>query len=219
MDPNPPPIVETALDVHEVTDDEYVEVLGHCARVMAESRIPHCFIGGLASTIYGRRRTTRDLDLFVRPEDADRTLRVLRDAGFDVERSDPDWIFKAARNGLLVDVIFRSSDGTLLDPELENHVRTEEYHGLRLPVIPPEDLLITKTSAFREDTPRQWFDCLAVLDSVELDWDYLVERARAKPHRVLALLLFGLGNGRRVPDEVLETLLASAIQVSRERAA
>ncbi len=219
MDPSPAPNVRTALQVREVTDDEYREVLAICVRVMADSGIPHCFIGGLASAIYGRRRSSHDLDLFVRPEDADRTLKALAGNGFEVERSDPDWIFKAERGGLLVDVIFRSSDGTLLDPELENHIRLVDHLGLRIPVIPPEDLLITKVSAFREDTPRQWFDCLAVLDHLEPDWAYLVERARGKPHRVLSLLLFAASNGCRVPGDVLKELLEAALRVDRERAA
>lgn len=48
MDPDPSPIVETALPVHEVTDEEYLDVLDTCLRVMDASGIPHCFIGGLA---------------------------------------------------------------------------------------------------------------------------------------------------------------------------
>ncbi len=87
MDPAPSPIVETALPVHEVTDEEYLDVLDACLRVMDASGIPHCFIGGLAPSIYGRDRTTHDLDLFVRPEDADRTLKALAAGGFRVERS------------------------------------------------------------------------------------------------------------------------------------
>lgn len=219
MDPAPPPIVDTALPVREVPDSEYLAVLDTCIEVMSRSGIPHCFMGGLASTIYGRDRTTHDLDLFVRPEDADRTLKALAAHGFRVERSEPDWIFKAERNGLLVDVIFRSSDGTLLDPELEHHVRVETYRGRRLPVIPPEDLLITKVSAFREDTPHQWFDCLFVLDHTEIDWGYLVERARGKPHQVLGLLLFALGNQRPVPEAALRELFEAALRRSREHAA
>ncbi|HEX6548579.1 MAG TPA: nucleotidyltransferase [Candidatus Dormibacteraeota bacterium] len=219
MGPLPPQIVETRLPVHDVTDAVYLEVLDDVASALAGSGIPHCFIGGLASSVYGRDRHTHDLDLFVRPEDADRTLEVLAGHGFEVERSCPDWIYKAAKRGLLVDVIFMTTDGTVLDPELELHVRTAVFAGRKLPVIAPEDLLITKLSAFREDTAHQWFDCVALLESTELDWHYLMARAREKPHRLLSLLVFVAGSGRKLPAGVLEELFASVQRLGRERAA
>jgi hypothetical protein len=219
MDPSEARVVETALDVHDVSDETYLKVLDACLRVMAESGIRYCFIGGLASSIYGRQRTTHDLDLFVRPEDAERTLGHLAANGFKVEKSDPDWIFKAEREGLLVDVIFRASEGTVLDGDLERRIRVADFGGRRVPIVPPEDLLVTKVAAFREDTPRQWFDCLAVLQNTELDWDYLVARTLRKPHRVLALLLYAAGGGSRVPEDTLRRLFEAVIRVNQEPAA
>ena len=212
MDPRPAPNVETDLPVHaEVDEETYLRTLDEVNEAMGASRRPYCFMGGLASTVYGRERLTHDLDLFVAREAAVGALEVLAAHGFDVERSDPGWIYKAAKRGLMVDVIFEASDGTTLDAELARRIRIEEYRGRRLPLIPPEDLLLTKVSAFREDTARQWFDCLGIVESAELDWAYLTRRALPKPYRVTALLIWAQGNRGCVPPDVLEELTQAVL--------
>lgn len=217
MDPNPPPLVPTELDVREVDDATYERLLPRAVTVMRESGIPHCFIGGLAATVHGRPRHTKDLDVFVRPEDANRALEAFAADGWATERSNPQWIFKAATEGFLVDLIFMSSDGTVFDPEMERHVRLHDHLGVQIPLAPAEDVIVMKVWAFREDTPQQWFDCLAMIDTGKIDWGYLVDRVRAKPHRVLSLLVFAWSNGHPVPDAVLDTLYDAARAVAAER--
>ena len=212
MDPRPAPNVETDLPVHEEVDEEsYLRTLDEVNAALQAWGRPYCFMGGLASTIYGRDRLTHDLDVFVPSDLADGALEVLAANGFDVERSDAGWIFKAAKRGLMVDVIFEASDGTTLDEELARRVRVEEYAGRRLPLMPPEDLLLTKISAFREDTARQWFDCLGIIEHAELDWAYLTKRALPKPHRITALLVWAQGNRDCVPASVIEQLTQAVL--------
>lgn len=200
-------VVDTQLPVREVSDATYRSVLADCVGIMARSGLPHAFMGGLASSIYGRVRRTHDLDLFVRPDDAERALEVLAAAGYQTERSNPDWIYKATKHGLLVDVIYTGSDGAVFDADMEEHVRIVEHEAVRLPIVSPEDLLTLKLAAFREDTARQWYDCLALLENVELDWDYLVRRARRRPHRVLSLLVYAVGEDLPVSWTAVEQLV------------
>ena len=200
-------IVDTQLPVHDVSEATYRSVLADCAAVMAASGLPHAFMGGLASSIYGRVRRTHDLDLFVRPDDAERALEVLSAAGYETEKSNPDWIYKATKKGLLVDVIYMGSDGAVFDAEMEEHVQVVEHEGVRLPIVSPEDLLTLKLAAFREDTARQWYDCLALIENVELDWDYLVRRAARRPYRVLSLLVYAAGEGLPVSWSAVERLV------------
>jgi hypothetical protein len=203
-------IVDTQLPVQEVGEETYLEVLADCVRVIGESGIPHAFMGGLASTIYGRERHTHDLDLFVRPADAERTLEVLAAAGYRTEKSNPDWIYKAEKRGLLVDVIYRGTDGAEFDEDMERHLRRVEFAGVVLPIVSPEDLVTLKLAAFREDTARQWYDCLALLEAQAIDWEYLCARARRKPHRPLSLLVFAAGEGLAVPVSAIDCIRASA---------
>src|SRR5215218_2511374 len=66
----------------------------------------------------GRPHGTHDVDLLVRPGDARAMLRAFAAAGFDTEETDQTWLYKATRDGVLVDVIFESTGGIVLDQEM-----------------------------------------------------------------------------------------------------
>ena len=71
----------------------------------------------------------------------------------------------------------------------------------------PEDLVVMKAIATSEDTPRYWYDAVAIIAQTELDWDYLVTRAKQHgARRVLSLLLFADSLDLVVPPGPVETL-------------
>jgi predicted nucleotidyltransferase len=164
------------------------------------------FMGGIASAIHGRPRWTHDIDLFVRPEHARLLLEALAKAGFETSEEDPYWLFKAWRDGVLVDVIFRSHGDIYLDDEMQSSAVEASFHGRRLPVIAPEDLLVIKALVHAEYSPRHWHDALALVSRCELDWDYVLRRARHGPRRVLSLLLYAQSNDLPVPFPVVDEL-------------
>jgi len=178
----------------------------HVAAAADALGIDHVFIGGLASAIYGRPRVTHDVDVFVRPEDARRLLGGLADRGFNVEERAPDWLFKAWTEDQAVDIIFRSSADIYLDDDLLAHARIVVFSGRNVRIASPEDLIIIKAAAHAENSPRHWHDALAVLARSPIDWDYLVDRSRRSPRRVLSLLLYAESNDLLVPDTVLSRL-------------
>ena len=64
-----------------------------------------------------------------------------------------------------------------------------------------------KALAASEDTPRYWYDALGIIGHADLDWDYLIRRARANgPRRILALLLYAWSNDLVVPGDPVRTL-------------
>src|SRR3954469_9426759 len=85
--------------------DRFDRVLGETVEAMEEARLRYVFIGGIASGGLGRPRTTRDIDLFVMPEEADLALKALAKKGFKTERTDPSWLYKGFKDDILVDVI------------------------------------------------------------------------------------------------------------------
>ena len=85
---------------------------------LERERIEYALMGGLASAVVGRPRRTRDLDLFVLPSRALPALAALSRAGFRTERTDETWLYKAWDGGVLVDLIFRSKGGLILNPEI-----------------------------------------------------------------------------------------------------
>ncbi len=194
------------------SDDDFDEgtflaVLAETAGALEQKGIPHLFMGGVSSAAYGRPRGTRDIDVLVRPEDAGLALDALATFGFRTDQTYPDWLYKAFKDGVTVDVVFASSGGILLDDEMLERATVESYRGERVPVLPPEDLLVIKALAHDEHMPRHWHDGLAVVARCQLDWDYLVRRARRHgARRVLSLLLYAQSNDLVVPNGPLRVL-------------
>jgi predicted nucleotidyltransferase len=184
-------------------------VLADVVRILDAARLPYVTIGGTASWVHGRPRSSGDIDLLVRPSDAPRALETLAEHGFDTERTDEHWLYKAFRDNVLVDVLFRSSGDIFLDDTMLERSRLAEFRGTALRLIAPEDLLVIKALAHREETPRHWYDALAVIARSELDWDYVVERARKGPRRVLSLLVYATSVDLLVPAEPIRQLYES----------
>ena len=93
----------------------FLDALRDSTAAIERAAIPWALIGGLASAILGRPRHTLDIDIMVRPQDAERALDVLDAAGFRTERTDARWIFKGFRDELTVDVIFKVRGDIYLD--------------------------------------------------------------------------------------------------------
>jgi predicted nucleotidyltransferase len=201
---------EWAGTLPQVDEATFHRVLADAIRVAEATGLPHAFMGGIASTALGRPRWTHDVDLLVRPGDARAMLRAFAAAGFATEETDQAWLYKATRDGVLVDVIFESTGGIVLDEEMLARVRPARFDGLVLSVLAPEDLLVIKAIVHREHRQRHWFDALALVEAAELDWDYLLRRAAPNPRRVASLLLYAQTDGLDVPDWVVEELLAEA---------
>jgi predicted nucleotidyltransferase len=175
---------------------------------LADARISFLVIGGLASASLGRPRCSSDIDLLIDARDVADALAALEGSGFRTEETNPHWLFKAFRDDVLVDLLIKSKGDIYLDEPMRGRALQREVHGVSVPVIGPEDLLVMKALAHDEETPRHWFDALALVATGALDWDYLLERARKGPLRVLSLVAYGGSLGLAVPEGVMAALLA-----------
>jgi predicted nucleotidyltransferase len=199
---------ETAIEVTEADDgDLFLRVLDEALDALHTADIPFLLIGGIGSAVYGRDQGTRDIDVFVRPETARRVLEVLGARGFETKEVTERWLSKAMKHGVLVDVIFRSTRDILLGDEMLDRSRVMPFRGREVPLAPPEDLVVMKACAMSEDTSRYWYDAVSIIAHSELDWDYLVARAREHgARRLLSLLLFATSLDIVVPSEPIEAL-------------
>jgi hypothetical protein len=196
---------DTAVD-----ETRFVRVLHDAVTALDEAGVFHLVIGGIGSTLVGRERWTWDIDLLVAPDDARAALVALGQAGFTCEETDRQWLFKAFRGDVLVDVIFQSAGGLHLDDEMRRRATTAEFKGVQIRLAAPEDLVVMKALAHREETPRYWHDALAIIARTPLDWDYLVARARYGPRRILSLLAYAQSEDLLVPDSALRALFEAA---------
>ncbi|HZQ28917.1 MAG TPA: nucleotidyltransferase [Acidimicrobiales bacterium] len=163
------------------------------------AEVPSLLMGGIASACLGRPRWTHDIDLFVRPQDARKALAALAQAGFRTEETFADWLYKGFKHGQMVDVIFRSTGDIYLDDEMLERAPTVGFLGRKVRIVPPEDLIVVKAIVHNEHMPRHWHDALSLIAVAEIDWDYLVRRARKGARRVLSLLLYAQSNDLVVP--------------------
>src|SRR3989442_6097055 len=106
----------------------------------------------------------------------------------------------------MVDIIFMVMGGIYLDDVMRAHSIERTYDGLRVRIPSPEDQIVIKGIVHREETSRHWFDALAILGRAELDWEYLLRRARVGARRVLALLIYAQSTDILVPHWVIRRL-------------
>ena len=191
------------LDVGEET---FLHVLGEATGSLERAAIEYGLMGGVASAVFGRPRWTLDVDIFLRPKDSGKAQEVLAEAGFEPKPSQHNWLLKCVKERVLVDLIFTAKGGIYLDEVMRARIRPVDYGGLQLRVVPPEDLVVMKAIASDQDTPRYWHDALGIIAASDLDWDYLVQRARIGPRRVLSLLLHAQADDMIVPDDVIRSI-------------
>ena len=184
------------------------DVFAEADRALEAGDVPYVVIGGVASAALGRPRASGDIDLLVRPHDARRALCELASAGFETDETNLAWIFKATKQGVLLDLLFRVKGDIYLDDDMLERAPRREVGGRLVPIMPAEDLLVVKAIAHDEESSRHWFDALALIARVPLDWDYLLARALVGPRRVLALLLYATSVDLVVPPAVIERLYA-----------
>ncbi|HEX2042118.1 MAG TPA: nucleotidyltransferase [Acidimicrobiales bacterium] len=204
----------------EVEKETLVRVLREAVDALEDDGIPYLVIGGVVAALAGRPRFTHDLDLLVKGQDARPALAALERAGFVTDETEPQWLYKAVKDGVLVDVIFRSSGDVLLDDEMLERATERDFEGVKVRAIPIEDFIIIKALAHKEETGRHWYDALSLLANQDIDWDYLVRRSvRRGPHRMLSLLFYAKSTDIVVPNRVIHELFSVILEPEKaERA-
>jgi predicted nucleotidyltransferase len=189
------------------------EVLDETVSALDESGVPYALMGGIAVTALGCQRFTHDIDVFVKPEDAATALEALEAKGFRTEKTDLLWLFKGFKNDVLVDVIFKSAGTVHLDQEMLKRSRVVEFYGRKIRALGPEDLFVIKALVlnehclnFDEKCLRHLSDVLGLIRSCELDWEYILKRARLGPRRMLGLLIYAQSLDLLVPNRVIRAL-------------
>src|SRR5919112_2032105 len=80
--------------------------LKRSAAALRDAGVDFLLGGSLASWARGGPETHHDLDLMIKPEDADRALQALVDAGMRADDPPEEWLVKAYDGDVLVDLIF-----------------------------------------------------------------------------------------------------------------
>jgi hypothetical protein len=179
-----------------------------------QADVPFLVGGAYAFERYtGISRFTKDFDIFIRPQDAERALGVLASAGYRIEMTAPHWIAKAFHRDLLLDLIFSSKNGLAEVDDLwfDNAVDVDVL-GIPARLCPAEEMIWQK--AYVLDRGRyDGADVAHILRACadRLDWERLLSRFGSHWRLLLShLVLFGFiypSERARVPERVMRTLL------------
>jgi hypothetical protein len=177
--------------------DEMCETLKKASAVLRDAEIPFALAGGFASWARGGPPSDHDLDFLVRPEDVDGALEAFAAAGMRPERPPEGWLVKAWDGDVLIDLI-HSPTGVDDTGELIERADLLEVEARRMPVMRPEDLLVTKLSAMTEHTIN-YRSCLEIARALreQIDW---VDVRRRTSHSPFARAFFTLVEGLEIVD-------------------
>ncbi len=191
-------------------------------RSLADAGIPFLVGGAFAHACFtGIRRSTKDLDLFIRRADYERIAAVARAEGWRTELTFPHWLAKVYAGEDFIDLIFNSGNGVtpVNDRWFRNNAQAEVL-GVPVLIANVEDGLLSKAFIMeRERYDGADIAHLLQANAEHLDWTGLLERFGTHWRVLLAhLTLFGYiypGERHRVPAWVMEQLLARLAEESR----
>jgi Uncharacterised nucleotidyltransferase len=155
--------------------------LKKAAAALQRAEVPFLLGGGLATWVRGGPESDHDLDLLVRPADAERALDVLAEAGMRPEKPPENWLYKAWDGDVLIDLIFSPSGDEITD---ENFERAEELevNAVRMQVAALEEVIAAKLLALGEHE-ADFGPVLEISRAVreQVDWDEVRVRTAASP--------------------------------------
>ena len=174
--------------------DEVLDTLKKCAAVLRDRGIPYMLGGGVAAWARGGPESVHDVDLMVKPADAEAALSALEAIGLRPERPPEGWLLKAWDGEVLVDLIFQPRGMEIDDASFERaeliNVKAQE-----MPVMSLEDVISTKLLALNE----HWLDYDQLLHIAracreQIDFEVIRERTADSPFaRAFFEIVDGLG--------------------------
>jgi hypothetical protein len=161
---------------------------------LREANVPFLLGGSLASWARGGPETRHDLDLMIKPEDAERALEALERVGMKREIPPEGWLVKAWDGDILVDLIFHPTGMEITDEVI---ARGEDLSVLAMDVrvMALEDVIVTKLLSITEHYIR-YETLLGIARALreKIDWADVRRRSGHSPFaRAFFAIVEGLG--------------------------
>jgi Nucleotidyl transferase of unknown function (DUF2204) len=170
-------------------NDDLRDALKRAASALREQGPDFALAGSYALWVFGGPEPVHDVDFVVAEPDTDKAAATLKDAGFTIERTPEDWLFKACvGDDFVIDVLHRLN-GVPVDAETVQAAEEFDVLAVRMRVLAPTHVLTEKLNALNEHN----CDFAALVPGVravreQLDWDHL--RTATKDNDFAAAFLF-----------------------------
>jgi hypothetical protein len=170
-----------------VTEEQLPASLGDtlkkAAAALRKAEVPFLLCGSMACWARGGPPlVTKDVDFCVKPEDAERALAALAEAGMPTERPPEGWLYKAWDNGILIDLLFCPAAVPVTDEIFE---RGDEFAVMSVPmhVAAVDDVVSTKLLALNEHS-LDLEQLLQIARSLReaIDWEEVRARTEYSPY-------------------------------------
>jgi hypothetical protein len=162
--------------------EEMLPSLKKAAAALRGAQVPFILAGGIAAWARGGPESDHDVDFLLKPDDADRALSVLEEAGMRAEKPPEPWLYKVYDGDVMIDLIFSPAGLEVTDEVIQ---RSDEIEVWAVPmrVMRPEDILVTKLSAITAHT-IDYEGCLEIARALreQIDWDDVRERTSGSPY-------------------------------------
>ncbi|WP_102141869.1 hypothetical protein [Mycobacterium hubeiense] len=152
-------------------NDELREALKRAASALKANGPEFALAGSYALWVHGGPEPVHDVDFVVAEPDADAAAATLQQAGFTIERTPEDWLFKARTGDVVVDVLYRLN-GVPVDASTIRTAEELDVLAIRMLVLPPTQVVTEKLCSLNE----HHCDFAALLPAVravreQVDWD------------------------------------------------
>ena len=213
------PSLEDEVDPH--TANFYRAAL----EALTDAGIPFLVGGAFAHACFtGIRRSTKDLDLFIRRGDYERICELMKARGWRCEMTFPHWLAKVYAGEDFIDLIFNSGNGvTPVDDRWFHNNAQADVLGVPVKLANIEDSLTSKAYIME----RERYDGADVAHLIQknaerIDWHGLVERFGTNWRVLLAhVTMFGFiypCERHRIPNWVVENLMSKLAAETRQPA-
>jgi hypothetical protein len=200
----------SARAIHDPAADFYIDAL----KKLQDTGIPFLVGGAFAFSHYSHvPRDTKDVDIFVKPDDCPRVLEAFSKFGYETEMPFPHWLGKIYADNHFIDVIFSSGNGLArVDDLWFDHAPRTNVLGVIVRLSPVEEMIWSKSFILE----RERFDGADVMHLLRetgpsLDWPRLLMRFGDYWRVLLShLILFGFvypDKRQNVPQWVMDELL------------
>lgn len=153
-------------------NDDLRAALRRAASALKANGPDFALAGSYALWVYGAPEPVHDVDFVVAEPDVEAAAVTLEDAGFQLERTPEDWLFKACVGGDFVIDMLHRLNGTPVDKRTIDSAPFREVLAISMRVLPPTSVISEKLASLHE----HHCDFTALLPAVravreQVDWE------------------------------------------------